>query len=251
MTEATQGTLLLAGASQGIGAATARLFVTAGWNVALLARSRDKIAALAEDLGPKVLALPCDVTDFAGLEAAVATCRSHFGGLDAVIANAGVIAPVAPLAEVDPKAWTDATATNLNGVFHVIRAALPALVQQGSGTIICVSSGASRNPLEGWSHYCAAKAGVAMLTRCLDLEARDKGIHAYALDPGTVATEMQRTIRASGVNPVSRLAPSDHFPPEAPARALLWLCGPQAIRLAGTEVLLRDLVRDGSVDNAA
>ena len=105
--------------------------------------------------------------------------------------------------------------------------------------------------MEGWSHYCAAKAGVAMLTRCLDLEARDKGIHAYALDPGTVATEMQRTIRASGVNPVSRLAPSDHFPPEAPARALLWLCGPQAIRLAGTEVLLRDLVRDGSVDNAA
>ncbi|QEW24138.1 3-oxoacyl-[acyl-carrier-protein] reductase FabG (plasmid) [Marinibacterium anthonyi] len=251
MTESTQGTLLLAGASQGIGAATARLFVTAGWNVALLARSRDKIAALAEDLGPKALALPCDVTDFAGLEAAVATCRSHFGGLDAVIANAGVIAPVATLDAVDPKAWTDATATNLNGVFHVIRAALPALVQQGSGTIICVSSGASRNPLEGWSHYCAAKAGVAMLTRCLDLEARDKGIHAYALDPGTVATEMQRTIRASGVNPVSRLAPSDHFPPEAPARALLWLCGPQAIRLAGTEVLLRDLVRDGSVDNAA
>lgn len=251
MSDASTGTLLLAGASQGIGAATARLFVAAGWNVALLARSRDKIEALAGELGARALALPCDVTDYPAVEAAVSACRSHFGALNAVIANAGTITPVAPLETVDPESWTKAVAINLNGVFHVVRAALPALIEQGGGSIISVSSGASRKPLEGWSHYCAAKAGVSMLTRCIDLEAAEKGVRAIALDPGTVATDMQQIIRASGINPVSRLAPTDHVHPDVPARALLWLCGPEAIRFAGSEVILRDLVEGGIVDVAA
>ena len=91
-----------------------------------------------------------------------------------------------------------------------------------------------------WSHYCASKAGAAMLTACADKEGREAGIRAMGLSPGTVATEMQREIKASGVNPISRLDWSDHIPPDWPARALVWMCSPDADEFLGREVSLRD-----------
>ena len=112
--------------------------------------------------------------------------------------------------------------------------------QAGGGTILTISSGAAHGPVEAWSHYCASKAGAAMLTRCVDTEAQHKGIRAIGLSPGTVATEMQREIKASGVNPVSKLDWSDHIPPDWPARALLWMCGTDADEFLGQEISLRD-----------
>ena len=79
-----------------------------------------------------------------------------------------------------------------------------------------------------------------MLTRSADLEGRARGIRAMGLSPGTVATDMQRAIRASGINPVSRIAWEDHIPPEWPARAMLWMCTPDADEFLGTEISLRD-----------
>src|SRR3546814_2481600 len=76
---------------------------------------------------------------------------------------------------------------------------------QGHGVIVNISSGAATSPLEGWSHYCATKAAVLMLTCCVDKEYRDRGIHVVVLSPGTVATDMQRAIKASGIHPVSRM----------------------------------------------
>ena len=101
-----------------------------------------------------------------------------------------------------------------------MRAAMPIMQDAGGGTIITISSGAAHNALEGWSHYCSSKAGAAMLTMCADKEGREHGIRAMGLSPGTVATEMQREIKASGVNPVAQLEWSDHIPPEWPAKAL-------------------------------
>ena len=109
-----------------------------------------------------------------------------------------------------------------------------------SDVVLTVSSGAASYPLEGWSAYCASKAGAAMLLRCLDLESRQDGIRAIGLSPGTVATDMQQVIRASGVNPVSQLDWSAHIPADWPARALVWLATPAADDLVGTEVSLRD-----------
>ena len=79
-----------------------------------------------------------------------------------------------------------------------------------------------------------------MLTRMLDKEYAERGIRAMGLSPGTVATEMQREIKASGINPVSRLDWSEHVPPEWPANALVWMCGPEAAGHAGEELSLRD-----------
>ena len=111
---------------------------------------------------------------------------------------------------------------------------------QGSGTIVNLGSGAAHNPLEGWSHYCAAKAATDMLTRCTHLENRGRGIRVFSLSPGTVATDMQRAIRASGINPVSQMDFASHAPVEEPARALVWLLTEDAAPFAGQEVSLRD-----------
>ncbi|MFD3190353.1 SDR family oxidoreductase [Sedimentitalea sp. HM32M-2] len=236
----TGKTVLITGASRGIGAEAARVFALAGANVALAARSVNKVQALAEDLGQRAIGVNCDVSDYAQAEAAVQACVQHFGGLDVLIGNAGVIEPISHLADADPAAWGRVIDINLKGVFHGMRAALPVMIAAGGGSILTVSSGAAHGPVEAWSHYCASKAGAAMLTACVDKENRGKGIRAMGLSPGTVATQMQREIKASGVNPVSQLDWSDHIPADWPARALLWMCAPAADPYVGTEISLRD-----------
>lgn len=233
-------TALITGASRGIGAATARIFAEAGANVALAARNDDAIAELAGEIGPRAVAIPCDVSRYWEVEGAVGACLKAFGRLDILIGNAGVIEPISHLATASPDAWGHAIDINLKGVFYGMRAAIPIMVEQGSGTIITVSSGAAHSPLEGWSSYCASKAGAAMLTACADTETRASGLRVMGLSPGTVATEMQREIKSSGVNPVSQLDWSAHIPPEWPARTLLWMCGAEADDCLGQEVSLRD-----------
>jgi len=232
--------VLITGASKGIGAAAARVFAAAGAKVGLAARSEARIAALAAEIGGGALALPCDVASHSAVEAAVAAMTRAFGGVDVLINNAGMIEPIATLDTADPAAWGQAIDINLKGVFHGIRAVLPGMLARGGGTIITVSSGAAHSPLEGWSAYCSAKAGAAMLTACLHHETHGRGIRAMGLSPGTVATDMQKVIRASGVNPVSQLDPSVHIPADWPARALLWMCEAEADAYLGQEISLRD-----------
>ncbi|WP_299608718.1 SDR family oxidoreductase [uncultured Tateyamaria sp.] len=233
-------TVLITGASRGIGADSARVFAQAGANVALVARGADAITSLAEEIGPQALALPCDVSTYADVSGAVAATRDKFGGLDVLIGNAGVIEPISHLATADPDAWGHVIDINLKGVFFGMRAALPGMLEAGGGTILTISSGAAHGPVEAWSHYCASKAGAAMLTRCLDKENGGKGIRAMGLSPGTVATQMQREIKASGINPVSQLDWSDHIPADWPAKALLWMCSADADDWVGQEISLRD-----------
>ncbi len=236
----TGKTVLITGASRGIGAEAGRVFAAAGANVALLARSGDAIAALAARIGDAAMAIPCDVADYAQVEAAVQATVGRFGGLDVLIGNASVIAPISHMWSADPAGWGHAIDINLKGVFHGMRAALPVMQKAGGGTILTVSSGAAHGPVEAWSHYCASKAGAAMLTACLDKEARNQGIRALGLSPGTVATQMQREIKASGINPISELNWEDHIPADWPARALLWMCSPDADEFIGAEISLRD-----------
>ncbi|NRB20067.1 MAG: SDR family oxidoreductase [Rhodobacteraceae bacterium] len=233
-------TVIITGASRGIGAEAARVFAAAGANVALLARSADSLAALAAEIGDTALALTCDVSDYAAVDAAVQKTVEHFGGLDVLINNAGVLKPIGPLAEADPEAWGQVIDINIKGVFNGMRAALPVMKAAGGGSILTVSSGAAHNPLEGWGAYCASKAGAAMLTRSLDLEERSNGIRAIGLSPGTVATEMQRIIKASGINPVSEMSWEDHVPAEWPAKILLWMCSSDADEFIGSEISQRD-----------
>ena len=232
--------VVITGASRGIGAAAARAFAQAGAKVALLARSEAEIVALAAEIGPQAMALRCDVADAGAVEAALAAVVARFGRLDVLINNAGVIEPIAHLAEAGVEAFSAAIDINLKGVFHGMRAALPIMKAQGSGTIITVSSGAAVNALEGWGGYCASKAGALMLTRVAHLEEAAHGIRVLGMSPGTVATEMQVKIKASGVNPVSQLDFAVHVPADWPAKCLVWMCGPAADAYLGRDVSLRE-----------
>ena len=232
--------VVITGASRGIGAAAARGFAAAGASVVLLARDSARIIDLATEIGPNALALRCDVADWHAVQAAMQAALVRFGRVDVLINNAGVIEPIAGLAEADPVAWGQAMDINLKGVFHGMRAVLPIMRAQGGGTIITVSSGAAANPIEGWSAYCASKAGALMLTRMAHLEEAAHGIRVLGLSPGTVATDMQVKIKASGVNAVSQLDFSVHIPAEWPARALVWMCRPEADDWLGQDISLRD-----------
>ncbi|MBY6049228.1 SDR family oxidoreductase [Vannielia litorea] len=233
--------VMITGASRGIGAEAARAFAGAGAKVALLARSEEAVADLAGELGAEVaLAIPCDVSRFWEMEAAVAATVEAFGRLDVLVNNAGMLEPIAHLAEADPDAWGQVIDVNLKGVFNGMRAALPVMLEQGGGTILTVGSGAAHGPVEAWSAYCSSKAGALMLTRMVDKENGTQGIRAISLSPGTVATQMQRDIKASGINPVSQLDWSDHIAPDWPAKALLWMCTAEADDFKGAEVSLRD-----------
>lgn len=233
-------TVAITGASRGIGEAAARVFAEAGANVVLLARSAGDITRIAVELGPRALAIICDVSDWNSVNSAVSQTVKHFGGLDVLINNAGVIEPISLMGASDPEAWGHVIDINLKGVYYGMRAALPVMQKAGGGTILTISSGAAHNPLEGWSHYCTSKAGAAMLTQCAHKEAAGRGIRAMGLSPGTVATEMQREIKASGINPVAAMNWSEHIPPEWPARVLLWMCGPDADEFRGQEISLKD-----------
>ena len=233
---------VVTGASRGIGAATARELAASGAAVVLAARTVAEIGAIADEItaaGGQAHAIACDVTDYAQFEAAIGAARAMTGKLDILINNAGVIDPIGPLADSDPEEWVRAAAINYKSVYYGLRIALPVMKAQGAGTVINVSSGAAHAPLEGWAHYCSAKAGAAMLTRCAHLE-YGKHVTVMGLSPGTVATYMQQAISASGINPVSQLDWSAHVPPEWPARAMAWLCGPEGRDYAGEEVSLRD-----------
>lgn len=233
---------LVTGASRGIGEAAARALSKAGAAVVLVARSRDRIESIADDIvreGGQALALTGDVSRWSDVAGAVETCRERFGQLDILVNNAGVIDPISPLAESDPEGWVHAFDINAKGVYFGLRAALPGMIGRGSGVVINISSGAATSPLDGWSHYCASKAAALMLTRCADREA-PSGVRIVGLSPGTVATGMQKEIRASGINPVSQLDWSEHIPPEWPAQAIVWLCTDAAAEFAGGDVSLRD-----------
>ena len=233
---------LVTGASRGIGAATARRLAQSGARVLLAARSVSEIAAVTAEIsaaGGEALASPCDVSVYAEVERAVARAIAAWGQLDILVNNAGLIEPIARIADSDPRAWGHAADVNIKGVYHGLRAAIPQMTAQGGGVIVNLSSGAATSPLEGWSHYSASKAAVLMLTRCAHAEAAGQGVRVVGLSPGTVATDMQRAIRASGVNPVSRLDPSAHIPAEWAAEAVAWLCTEAGEPYGGTDFSLK------------
>ncbi|MBO6756572.1 MAG: SDR family oxidoreductase [Roseibium sp.] len=234
---------LITGASRGIGEAAALSLAKYGVAVVLAARSTkdiERIAAHIRELGGEAAAISCDVSRYDDVEAAVRLCADSFKGIDILVNNAGLIDPISRLESSDPDAWGKVIDVNVKGVYHGIRAAAPLMLEKGSGTIINISSGAATGALEGWSHYCASKAAVLSLTKCGDKEFGDKGITVLGLSPGTVATEMQVQIKASGINPVSQLDPSVHIPAEWVGEAIAWLSTDAGNAFKGTDCSLRD-----------
>ena len=233
-------TVLITGASQGIGDATAKTFVEAGAKVMLTARNADKLENIKRNLGECSEYFSGYISDPNIVSELVDFCCAHFGTIDILINNAGTIQPIGLIHEIKPEDWSSVIDTNLKSIFYTTNAVLPKMVKNGDGTILNVSSGAAHNPLTAWSHYCASKAGAAMLTQCLHTEYFEHGIRAIGLSPGTVATQMQREIKESGINQVSALDWSAHIPTDWPAKALLWMCSSEADKFVGKEISLRD-----------
>jgi NADP-dependent 3-hydroxy acid dehydrogenase YdfG len=180
--------LAITGASTGIGAATARQAVEAGWQVVLGARSEDKLRDLAEELGGEAFALPqrCDVTDWNDQQAFVSAALEAYGQLDAMFANAGFGAKRGFLEET-PEFWKSMIDTNIYGCALTIRAALPHFRERGQGHFLLTSSVAGRVNLPG-SLYSATKHAVTAMGHSLRAEVADSGIRVTLIEPGAVDT---------------------------------------------------------------
>lgn len=224
--------VIVSGASRGVGAATARWLARAGAAVTLLARSADDLAKVAEDvqhLGGTSLVCKGDVSDAAACRSAVAKTMELFGRLDAVVNNAGMVEPLAPVSRSDIDHWQHNIAVNLLGPFYLTRAAIANLREQ-HGRIVNVSSGAATVIVENASAYCAAKAALNHFGRVLAAE--EPRLTVMAVRPGVVDTRMQDTIRqkGQGVMSAEQLAYYQQLKaggqlerPEVPGRALAWL----------------------------
>ncbi len=179
-------TLLITGASSGIGAATARAAVKAGWQVALLARSRDALEQLAAELGDAALALPCDITERDQLSEAVAKTVERFGGLDAVYANAGKGSSSPGIEQGDPDDWHAMIHLNVLAVLTTAHATLPHL-RRAKGHFVVTGSKAGRDHMKG-SVYGATKWFVQGLAGNLAEEMREWGGRCTLITPGMVDT---------------------------------------------------------------
>ena len=243
MAELAGKVVLVTGASRGIGEAAAHALAAAGASVMLTARSAGALRNVARQIAGaagKIETMPCDVSDYGQCDAVAKATTQRFGPIDALINNAGVIEPIASVADADPAQWARSISINLIGAYNAIRCVLPDMIARGHGNIINVSSGAALRPLEGWSAYCSGKAGLAMLTRAIQLEHAAAGIRVFGFQPGTTDTDMQVRIRASGMNMISQIPREKLTPVALPAKGIVYLCTAAADDLSGQEISLND-----------
>ena len=227
---------LVTGGNRGIGLATVRRLAEAGSTVVFTGRSDKTVAegmAALEGL-PGVSGRACDVTDRDGMSEIIGE------GFDILINNAGIIAPIGRIDSIAIEDWAQNIEVNVIAAFLAVQQSIIAMQKRGGGTIVNLSSGAAHNAMEGWSAYCSGKAAVAMLTQCVHKEFGESGIRIFGFAPGVVDTEMQGSIRASGINPVSQLKREDLAPAHEPAQAMAWLCTSAADDLVGQELDVRD-----------
>lgn len=230
--------VLITGASRGIGAATARVFARAGWNVAVQYQNSEQAAlALAQELrglGVTAAALRADVSDAGQVKQCVEQARQALGGLDCLVCNAGIALPQQLLTDTTPEQWRALMGVDLDGVFHCVHAAVPHLVRQHSGSIVTVSSmwGVTGGSCE--APYSAAKAGVIGLTRALAKELGPSGIRVNCVAPGVIDTDMNRHLSQEDLAALGEETPLGRIgTPEEVAEAILFLAGEKAGFITG------------------
>jgi NAD(P)-dependent dehydrogenase (short-subunit alcohol dehydrogenase family) len=234
---------LVTGASRGIGASTARALANAGAAVAVTARRIDEAGAVVAEIANtngRAIAVACDVGEATSVEDAVRETGRRLGAPTILVNNAGRITPIGKFGEVAVEDWAAVIDVNLIGAVRMTSAVLPAMLANGRGTIVNVSSGAGRRAMEGWSAYCASKAGLNMLTQSLAVEYGRAGLRVFSLAPGIVDTDMQSSIRASGIGPIAKLPRSMLAGPDDPAKAVAFLCSPDGEAFAGQVLDIRD-----------
>lgn len=188
MQDLTGKVAVITGASSGIGEATARLLAKEGVSVVLVARRKDRIDALAAELGESALAIATDVADLAAVQAMIAQVEARFGGIDLLFNNAGM-GINGPFAATDPADWKTQIDANLYGVLNCTHTALPLMQGRTGAMISIVSSVGGRYGIAGWSVYNATKFAVVGFADALRKEIGEQGIRVSLIEPGSVWTE--------------------------------------------------------------
>jgi NAD(P)-dependent dehydrogenase (short-subunit alcohol dehydrogenase family) len=232
---------VVTGAASGIGKAIATAFIEAGASVLLCDRNAAALDAAARELGERAVGQVTDVSDESQVEGAMRKARATFGSLDIVVNCAGFGA-IVPLIELPDDKWKSVQAVTLGGVFYGVKHGARQMLEQGRpGVIINISSVNGRQPGEGQSAYCAAKAGVDMLTRCGALELGGRGIRVVGIAPGLVETPLTRHELE---NPAMRKLFLDVIPmqravaPEEIAAAAVFLASDHAASINGETIAI-------------
>lgn len=183
---------VVTGAASGIGKAIATAFIEAGASVVLCDLNAKALDEATRELGDRAIGRVVDVSDEDQVEGALRAAHDTFGSLDIVVNCAGFGA-ITPLTELTADKWRSVQAVTLGGVFFGVKHGARIMIEQGRpGVIINISSVNARQPGEGQAAYCAAKAGVDMITRCGALELGARGIRVVGIAPGLVETPLTR-----------------------------------------------------------
>ena len=187
-------TALVTGASRGIGAAVARRLAASGARVALLARSKDTLRSLAEELGGGAIGLACDVRDTVTLARALDQLPDLLGGAPNIVVNNAGAFFIAPALETTVEAFAETLAVNLTAPFAVVRALLPAMTKAGGGHVVTIGSIADRSTYPGNAAYAASKYGLRALHEVLRAELRASGVRVSLVSPGPVDTDLWNVV---------------------------------------------------------
>jgi len=231
---------LVAGASKGIGAATAQAFAAAGARVVLAARDMDALTAVKQRIrseGGDAIAIRCDVSDADSVASLIDRTVAHFGRLDAAFNNATDGPMPAPLADIDVAEFDRGIATNVRGTFLGMKYQIPAMLASGGGAIVNMASVAGINATANLAAYVAGKAGIIGLTKVGALDYADQGIRVNVVAPGPILTyhleaagpEAQRLAGLS--TPMRRTGQAAEV-----AQTVLWLCSPGSSFITGSVI---------------
>lgn len=231
-------TVLITGASRGIGAATARLFAEKGWNVGVNYNkseqaARDLVREL-NGLGVRACAIRADVSDPAQAAQLVEQTVQELGGLDSLVCNAGIALPQQLLTDTTDEQWRQVFADNVDGMFYTIRAAVPHFVHQKAGRIVTLSSmwGVTGGSCE--VAYSAAKGAVIAMTKALAKELGPSGITVNCVAPGVIATDMNAHLDGDSLEIMRREIPLERIgTPEDVARSIFFLANEESAYVTG------------------
>jgi NAD(P)-dependent dehydrogenase (short-subunit alcohol dehydrogenase family) len=231
---------LVAGASKGIGAATAEAFAAAGAAVVLAARdltALNSVASRIEAGGGQALAVRTDVSDTDSMRNLVDQALATFGRLDAAFNNATDGPMPAPLADIDPDEFDRGIATNIRGTFLGMKFQIPAMARNGGGAIVNMASLAGVTGVANLAAYVAGKAGIIGLTKVAALDYADQGIRVNVVAPGTILTHHleaageQARRGAAMATPMRRIGTTTEV-----ASTVLWLCSEQSSYITGAVI---------------
>ncbi len=228
----TDRVAIVTGGGRGIGKAIAEGFAREGARVVVTARTADEIADVAHEIviaGGEAIGVVCDVSDEANVQQMVGEAISQWGRIDVLVNNAATNLPNIDLVDMETDAWRRVVDVNLTGPFLCARAVLPTMIEQGSGSIVNISSIGGRHGAKGRGPYRAAKAGLINLTETLAAETFTHGVRVNCVCPGGVETEMLRMI--GGVTPDRNL-----MTPEEMANVVLYLASDDSSAVTGTSI---------------